>query len=232
MWGTGAVLGGRNNGISCAFQRSKLIANKEARTARASQAFALLRPVADVTEKDIYSATSMLQQDGIIPGEVELVDSGMHSSIIQTRRVREALKAGFAGGFVLSRDLCRLESGMPSRGRAEVPAHFTGVDTVGRNRNILIGRIKDPNGVLEAQSMAAHRILGNMGVKLKQDRAPHITLGESKPGLSVKEREQVIDGVFNVIRDIEVVLLPVEIEHNGFRRLLECAKQIGYPERP
>lgn len=231
MWGTGAILGGRNNGNTCALQRSKLVANKEERIARASEVFALLRPATNDTTEKIYDATSMLQQDGIIPGKVELVDSDMHSSIIQTRRIRRALIEGHAGGFVLSRDLCHIQSGMPSHGRAGVEAYFTGVDTVGRNRNVLIARIKDTNGVIEAQRIAANKILDSLGLKMKRDRAPHITLGESKPGLSVDEREQIIDGVFDVIRYIKVDLLPIEIEHNGVRVPLECAKQLGDPAR-
>lgn len=208
-------------------QRSKLIADKERRSICASQAFALYRPVSEDSTAEIYERTHRLQQEFDIPEKVDLFSHDLHSSIVQTRRVRKCLISGLAGGFILPRDLPYIKNGMPKCSREGLSAYFTGVDTVGRNRNVLIARIKDKDGILEAQRRAACRTLGDLGLKLCLDRAPHITLGVSESGLSVAERESTIDSVFELIRPVEVTLLPVVIEHNNTRALLDCAKDLG-----
>lgn len=100
----------------------------------------------------------------------------MHCSIIQERRVRNGLARGLAAGFVIGNALSHIESGLPNRGRARISANFTGVDVVGRNRNVLIGHIHDEDEKLEKARYITRQILFDMGLRLKVDKTDHITL--------------------------------------------------------
>ncbi len=217
---------GRKNHPNGNVQRSRLSANREERSSRVANAFALFRPVDSEVTEEVYERLHALQAEEDIPGNVKLFNRDLHSSIIQERRVRRGLAKGLATGFVLSSALTHIESGMPGHGRSRLDATITEVDVIGRNRNVLIAHLEDKRGVLGDQMETARHVLGSMGLKLSIDRKPHITLGESPAGLSKTERRHVIHTVQDTVMDVEVQLLPIMVEHNGRRLPLEAAKQL------
>lgn len=147
---------------------------------------------------------------------MRLFTGRLHSSIIQERRVRNGLARGLAAGFVLGSALSHIESGLPGQGRGSIEASFTGIDVIGRNRNILIGHIRDEEGKLAQARNTTKRILKDMGLRLEVDNVDHSTLGVSQgSGLTETERRHVMHTALEVVADVPVTLGPVVVDHDN-----------------
>lgn len=209
---------GRRNGTGRAPQRSRLIANREERSSRAANAFSVLRPVTPEVTAEIHTRLRLLQDEDDIPASVRIFDHDIHSSVIQERRVRRGLAKGLAAGFVLGNALGHIKNGLPGHGDGTLKARFTGVDVIGRNRNVLVGYIDDEDGILRKARHATKAILTDMGLRLHVDAHDHVTLGvDQASGLTQTERRHVIHTAGDIISDIPILLGPVEVEHNGKR---------------
>jgi len=207
---------GRKNATGRVPQRSRLIPNREERRSRTSHAFSIYRPVVGEASDTIYERMKLLQDEQDIPSILKLFSGRMHCSIVQEERVRKGLAKGLAAGFVIGSALSHIENGLPNKGRGCVEARFTGVDVIGRNRNILIGHVRDEDGKLQRSRLITKKILSDMGLKINIDCSDHITLGVSQhKGLTQTERRHVMHTAFEVIADIPVSLDPVVVEHNN-----------------
>lgn len=218
---------GRRNWSGSTPQRSRLIANREERTARAQRAFALYRPVSDESTQEIYKRLKSLQIEQSIPASVNLFNHDMHASVIPERRMRDGLLKSIAAGFATRTALASIERSLPEKGRSTVEAKITGADIIGRNRNILISRISDDNEVLGSSRRAIKRVMGDLGLKVTLDNYDHITGGKSKERLEYPTRVAVVHAVFETIMDIPIVLEPVHVEYAGHRMPLSEAKIVA-----
>ncbi len=185
----------------------------------------MFRPVVKEQSDILYSRLKPLQEEDDIPDSLTLYNHDHHASIIQERRMRKGLVEGLAAGFAIGTALGRIESGLPGNGRAGLAVEFKGVDVIGRNRNVLIGFIKDEKDILSRSRKATTQILESMGLRFNMDKCDHITLGYSERGLTATERKHVIHTTEEAVIGLEVNLEPVVIEHNGRQIPLSDTKQ-------
>ncbi len=215
---------GRRHGNGRAQQRSHLIADREVRSKRANLAFTLFRPTTEETSQEIYARLRALQQEEDIPEQVKLFVDGHHSSLLQERRMRKGLVMGFAAGFAVHTALGHVESGLPDHGRGRLTAQVTSVNVIGRNRNVIMANVADPDEILTRSRQAVRHILGDMGLTMNIDRADHVTLGTCNGGLTQTESRHVAHVAQEVLFDLPLELDPVVIQLNGRRVPLSEAR--------
>lgn len=209
-------MGRHNSRYGTSPQRSKLVADKEERGSWSQHAFALFRPVEQKTMDEMYEVVKTLQDEEDIPASVKLFNTDLHCTLVQERRMRRALARGLAGGFAASTALSRVENRLSREGAPAINFTVKSVDVIGRNRNLLIANITDPEKILKNQREALREVLGSMGLKLAMDKCDHITLGESKTGLTATERKHVIHMVEDTLPS-NGQLDSIIVEHEGIR---------------
>lgn len=198
-------------------QRTNPIANREQRQTWSQHAFALFRPLSPESSASLYELTSSLQREEDIPRSIGLYNTDQHSSLIQERRMRKSLITGFVAEFAVGTTLAQLENGLSPDNASNIPFTYKSADVIGRNRNVIIARIVDKEGVLGKQRRAMQQILKNCGLTIDIDRCDHVTLGESEQGLTATEKKHVIHVLNDTLPAISGELLPIMVEHGGKR---------------
>ncbi|HVI60898.1 MAG TPA: hypothetical protein VM535_01935 [Candidatus Saccharimonadales bacterium] len=203
---------GRKNRKAITPQRCRLEAQREVRRTRNAaipKAFGIRRPLERELSRTILSRMGELHAAGDLPESVELRRT-MHATLFPHRAFGKQVLKGLAAGYHLGKLNSQLNSGDHGQGQTE--AEMSGVN-VYKGRVIYV-KLDSPE--LEAERLHIAETMAAFGLRglerAAQEATLHMTVGQSKKGMSVTEQRHVRQVIHQEIDQVHPQERPLTFE--------------------